>query len=178
MPLPSYPLPIIPARVLINMMEAGQLSISNFDPARLSPTAYHLSPWRVRFHQDLSGSAEFRTMSLEDATYRLVPGEGVVVSVRETIVVRRGIAGQFYPSSRCVEDGLILTSGRLEAGYRQAIILGVFNSSTRTVTLSPDYSLARVSFCWMGSEWAPTEDTVSKEIEGGVERTPEEFLDK
>jgi deoxycytidine triphosphate deaminase len=96
--------------------------------------------------------------------------------VRETIVVPRGVVGHFYPSSRCVEDGLVLTSGRIEAGYHQAIILGVYNSGSRTVSLAADYPLARISFTWLGARWLPEKDTVSGQIEGAVERTPEENL--
>lgn len=176
MNLPDYPLPIIPRQVMLGLVKSGHIQISSFEESKLAPTSYHLCPWRIRFRDEIAAPDVANTVALNAAEYAVVPGESIVASTRETIILPRGIVGTIYPSSRCIEDGLLLTSGRIESGYRQAVILGLYNASSQSVSLSSVYPLARISFAWMGLEWVPEEDTVSNAIGGGVERTPEEAL--
>lgn len=152
----EQPIPVLSNVSICEFKDAGLIEIAPFSEKRLAATAYHLNPYLIRYKKmDLSGELQGGTLSLEDNPYALQSGEHVVVSIREKIILAPGVIGNFFPASACIESGLVLTAGRLDANYKHAIVLGVFNASNDEVLLTPEYQLSRISFSWLGVDNIP-----------------------
>jgi deoxycytidine triphosphate deaminase len=153
---PRQALAMLSNRCIREFMRDGLIRITPFRDELLAPSSYRLRCHRIRFHRvQPGGTLEHGSYSLEDGPYNLSPNEHVVISVEEQIVLSQGLVGTFYPASRCVEAGLILTAGRLDAEYDMAIVFGVFNASGEDVELTSQFEIARVGFTWLGSENMP-----------------------
>ncbi len=147
------PIPVLSNRHVARLLEGGQLTIDPFEAGRLGPTSYRLCPYRLRYHfEDEEGLRPEDKSYLLDAEqgHALRPGEYAVVSPRERISLSQGLIADFFPSSWCIENKLVLTSGRLDAGYTADLVFGVFNGGRTDVILTPDFQLARVTFGWLG----------------------------
>jgi len=154
--LPRGPIPILSNSQIRRFMDHGAIRITPFHPDQLAPTAYRLRPHSVRFQRKREeNEIEVGTFPLSIRPYLLQPKEHVVVSIEEEIVIGKGLVGTFYPASGCVESGLVLTAGRLDADYRHAIVFGVLNASGKEATLDHDFQLARISFTWLGEDNQP-----------------------
>lgn len=154
--LGEQPVPILSNEMIEQCLSESVIRIKPFHSDLLGPTFYGLQPHAVRYHRyDNEGLLEHGRTPLDEDLYRLRPQEYVIVSIEEQITIPQGMVGQFYPASRCIERGLLLTSGRLDAGYERAIVFGVRNASEEDVILSPDRQIARISFCWMGDGHIP-----------------------
>nr|WP_294525202.1 hypothetical protein [uncultured Rhodopila sp.] len=149
----EHPIPVLSNRLILGLIERGDLQIDPFQPERLGATSYQICPYRVRFHvEDEDG------ITLADKIVRLTPGIGrdlrpgeyAVVSPKERIRIAEGFVASFFPSSWCVENQLLLTVGRLDAGYTADLVFGVYNAGISDVRLTAQFQLARVSFGWLG----------------------------
>lgn len=154
--LPHQPIPILSNSQIRRFIDYGAIRITPFHSDQLAPTAYRLRPHSVRFQRrDEEGRIEVGTFPLSVRPYLLQPKEHVVVSIEEEIEIERGLVGTFYPASGCVEAGLVLTAGRLDANYKYAIVFGVLNASDKEAILELNFQLARISFTWLGEDNQP-----------------------
>lgn len=154
----SAAIPVISNTLILRFMESGDIKIDPFSAERLGPTSYQLCPHRLRFHtEDEDGIIlADRVIRLRDEDHReLRPGEYAVVSPREQITLAEGFVADFYPSSWCVENRLVLTAGRLDSGYIGDLVFGVLNAGRFDVSITSQFQLARVTFGWLGSENKP-----------------------
>ena len=130
--LPHDPIPILSNSQILRFIECGAIRITPFHKDKLKPTVYHLFPHSVRFQRKLEeDKTETGTLSLDEHPYALQPKEHVVVSIKEVIFIEFGLVGTFYPASWCVEEGLVLTAGRLDPHYDKAIVFGVLNAADK-----------------------------------------------
>lgn len=139
-------------------MEAGKLSITPFNGDQLAPTAYRLCPHRVKYviWDDDGFEIPQVTVLSDKKTKVLRPGEYVVVSPQEHIELGNGLIADFYPSSWCAERNLLVSSGRLDAGYTSELVFGVYNASRYDVELTKNFQLVRATFAWLGEHNMPT----------------------
>lgn len=158
----AHPIPVLSNVRILNFMRDGMIRINPFAPEQLGPTCYRLRPGRIRFIRYDEGLRDDGTIALheDNVRYRLEPQEHVVVSINEEIEVSPGVVADFYPSSYCIEQRLVLTAGRLDAHYKHAIVFGVFNAGVDSVELTRDFQLARVTFGWLGQQNIPNYDGV------------------
>lgn len=159
--LPACPIPALSNNLLVRLIEAGQIAISNFDPRKLAPTSYQITPGLVRYHVEdedgfpLAGGVRNLAHGGQQAVR---PGEYVVVSPQEVIELAPGFTVDFFPSSWCVENRLVVTAGRLDHSYKGDLVFGVFNAGRYDVTLTSTFQLLRASFSWLGKENLPAYD--------------------
>ena len=78
-----------------------------------------------------------------------------MVSPRERISLEPGLIVDFFPSSWCIENNLLITAGRLDAGYHADLVFGVFNAGKSDVRLTIEFQLIRASFGWLGRNNMP-----------------------
>ena len=105
---------LINNKQIIDLRESGLITITPFDQDCLKAVHYPLCV-RSIFRRDADGSWR-RVHSFDEVRqpFSLEPHEYVVVELRENIVLKEGIIGQFLPASNLIEAGLGLTAGRLE----------------------------------------------------------------
>lgn len=152
------PIPVLSNCLILQQLEAERIVIEPFEADNLAATNYHLLPHRIRFHvEDEDGFLlPDKVIQLrEGETWDISPGEYAVVSPREQIVLTEGFVADFYPSSWCIENNLLLTLGRLDAGYQRDLVFGVFNAGRTNVRLTRNFQLARVTFGWLGRDNIP-----------------------
>lgn len=153
------PIPVLSNRLLLSLLAAERITIDPFNGDRLAPTAYHICPYRLRFHaEDEDGIplADQVVVLQPGKARQLRPGEYAIVSPRERIILSEGFVADFYPSSWCIENKLVLTMGRLDAGYHADLVFGVLNAGRSDVELTSEFQLARVTFGWLGKNNIPT----------------------
>lgn len=156
--LPNTPIPVLSNAWILALLEAGKINIEPFNAGNLGPTAYRLTPHRMRFHfRDEEGLLTPPEIIRLDADHgrELRPGEYVVVSPKEQISIAEGFVADFFPSSWCIENNLLITAGRLDAGYDADLVFGVFNAGRSEMLLSSEFQLIRVTFGWLGAHNIP-----------------------
>jgi deoxycytidine triphosphate deaminase len=152
------PVPVLSNTLILELMAIGRISIKPFDPVQLGPTSYRIRPDLIRFHfeGDDERNSYHRSIALQESDAReLRSGEHVIVSPSEKIQLAKGFIADFFPSSWCIERKLIVTAGRLDAGYEAELVFGVFNAGRVDVTLTRETQLLRASFGWLGSQNIP-----------------------
>ena len=157
--LPDMPIPVLSNRWILKLLEMGTINIEPFDSDLLGPTAYRLTPHRMRFHfrdeEDLLIAPEIVHLDADHGR-ELRPGEYGVISPRERISIAHGFVADFFPSSWCIENKLLVTAGRLDAGYEADLVFGVFNAGRSEILLTSEFQLIRVTFGWLGNQNMPT----------------------
>jgi deoxycytidine triphosphate deaminase len=152
------PISVLSNASILQLLETKKIIIDPFDADHLGPTAYRLTPHRMRFHfEDEEGLLTTPEVIRLDADHgrELRPGEYGVVSPRESISVAEGFIVDFYPSSWCVENKLVITAGRLDAGYTEDLVFGVYNAGRSPVVLTAQFQLIRATFGWLGRSNLP-----------------------
>jgi deoxycytidine triphosphate deaminase len=147
------PIPVLSNRLILEMMKMGKIKIGDYDPAMLGPTNYRLRANKVRFHQyhEDGFAVADGIVSLENGKDRVLhPGDSVVVSPKETILLDEGLIAEFYPASFCIENNLIVTAGRLDAKYHNSLVFGLYNAGSEDFTIKSSTEFLRVSFSWLG----------------------------
>ena len=133
---------------ILVLLKEKKLVIEPIDEQSFSQYAYRLKPSEVRFtYRGQQGQVKTEILSLKDSPFELEALAHCVVALQERILLNPGFVGQLFPSSHCIEKGLILTVGRIEPGYDKALVLGVFNASRIPTTLSNETEIARISIC-------------------------------
>lgn len=149
----KQPIPVLSNRMILEFMKSDRIRIGDYDPEMLGPTSYRLRASKIRFHQaDEDGIPLVDgTADLEKSGSRTIhPGEYVVFSPKETILITEGLVADFYPASHCIEQNLTVTAGRLDANYHQSLVFGLYNGGSNDFTITKSSQLLRVSFGWMG----------------------------
>jgi deoxycytidine triphosphate deaminase len=139
-------------------MDAGHISIDPFHAERLGPTSYRICPYRLRFNvEDEEGLRVPAQVSVLSAgkERELRSGEYAIVSPEEKISLSEGFVADFFPSSWCIENKLLITAGRLDTNYSADLVFGIFNAGRSDVILSNSTQLLRVTFGWLGSDNMP-----------------------
>jgi len=128
-------------------LREGVINIEPFRPSALRKYAYRLFPHTIRVsRRDNKGQLLSSEVSLDENGFSLEPRQHCVVSIEETVMLSPGLLGTIFPSSNCIELGVVLTVGRIEPGYTRAIVLGVFNAGQDSLELHPGFELARLAF--------------------------------
>lgn len=159
--LPDTPVPVLSNDWIGRLMGAKKIIIDPYDAERLAPTAYRLTSHRMRFYvRDEEGLHSIpEIINLENDNGReLRPGEYGVISPKEKIYLVDGFVADFYPSSWCIENNLLVTAGRLDARYNADLVFGVFNAGRSEVALTANFQLVRASFGWLGKKNIPSYD--------------------
>ena len=140
-------------------MNDDLVTIEGFHRNRLAPTAYQLKPYRIRvYNEDEEGLGPVtKVMNLSNVrAYTLMPGEYISVTPEEKISVAEGFIADFFPSSWCIENRIVLTLGRLDAHYEGDLVFGVFNAGRDSISLTRDFQLCRMTIAWLGKQNMPT----------------------
>lgn len=149
----KHPIPVLSNRLILEMMRLEKIKIGDYDPAMLGPTNYRLRANKVRFHQyhEDGFAVADGVVSLENGKDRVIhPGDYVVISPKETILLEEGLIAEFYPASFCIENSLVVTAGRLDAKYHNSLVFGLYNGGSEDFTIKSSTELLRVSFSWLG----------------------------
>lgn len=146
------PIPVLSNGTILKLMDADLIRMSDFNPEKLSATAYQLSAHNIRFRNDDEDGVgpQERVYSLKDHAKSIRPGEYAIVSPKEYIELSEGLVADFYPSSWCIDKHLVLTAGRLDAHYKGYLIFGVYNAGRLDVEITSSTQIARATFCWLG----------------------------
>ena len=125
----------------------GIIKINPFDPEKLEANHYRLSVESIKvIETDDIGVVEIYDKNLDEQYHPLESKQYVIVRIKETSQLGRGMFGEFYPASLNIENGLILNCGRLNSYYDKAIHFGLFNAGPYEFALKKGYEVARIQF--------------------------------
>lgn len=130
-----------------------KITIDPFEPSDLGLAHYRLHPSRIYTLTQSAGVV--RPQCVYDrvhngGTFSLDPHLYVLVEIRERVVLPDGMFGRLVATSRMIERGLSLESGKLDAGYgdllgeRAPLFVALRNNLTSEVTLSVDDAVAHL----------------------------------
>ena len=113
-------------------VDEGRLRIEPFDPQSVEPASYDL-----RVGSQAVSSADQKKVDLAKTGFvRVKPGDFVIVSTHEKLVLDNQHAARFGLTSRYSRQGLIATTGaQVDPGFRGRLFVGLTNLSTKTITL-------------------------------------------
>ena len=153
---------ILSDRSLREQIDAGRILIEPFDPTCVQPSSIDVkigNLFRV-FRNHTSGVIDVKTNQEdltelitipEDGVFMLHPGEFVLGSTLERIVVPDDLVSRIEGKSSLGRLGLIIhsTAGFIDAGFDGHVTLELTNIATLPITLYPGMKIGQVSFMQM-----------------------------
>ena len=140
---------LINNKQITDLREAGIITITPFDQKLLKAVHYPLHVKSV-YRREPDGTWRRRQSFDEDTQpFILEPHEYVVVEIREAVVLKEGILGQFLTASNLIEGGLGLTAGRIEYPFGQrgeTIRFGVCNQLNVPNQINSYHHVAYIQF--------------------------------
>ncbi|MEK7596847.1 MAG: dCTP deaminase [Patescibacteria group bacterium] len=147
----------------------------------LVPKSWHLTP-RGREalsldHFDKKRPEYFEVIELEQGQYfELLPGEYVIVSTLEKIIMPRDIMAVLYPRSSVNRRGLSVDlTGIVDCGYEGQLVVPVRNNTGhQTIRLYPGERFCQIVFEETGEEITDTTNRYSKRdiVHGAIRSNP------
>ncbi len=138
------------------MVQEKTITISPFRQERLKLAHYALRPAAVlsvgKINEKNSREIKLKCSFENGTPCEFSPGEYAIVEVEEFISLADGIVGQFLISSNLIENGFLLSAGKLDPGYgtlqgkRQKLRFGVTNMLSTKNFLSPNDGFAHIYF--------------------------------
>lgn len=128
---------------ILEAIQAGEITISGFDPARLQPASYDLllgdkwiRPFRTRSPVHQTGGIP------------LTPDLFILAETAETITLAPNIAARIEGRSTLGRKGIMVhvTAGFIDPGFSGKITLEIKNLSNQTHTLTPGMGISQLSF--------------------------------
>jgi hypothetical protein len=123
------------------------IKITPFDKERLKHPWYALYPYRIWSDlQHKLDKTHTGVIELDHESYELGPKEYAEVIIEERIILSEGIVGLFIPASFSIEQGILITAGKLDSNYSAAIKFGVFNAKWHPVGIYRSIPIVYIAF--------------------------------
>ncbi len=129
----------------------GKIKIIPFEKDRLQVCQYKLSAGRVLYrYADTDDSVVNQGKhDLDDGEYEFRPHEYVRIEVKENVMLGASIVGRFIPASALIDNGFVLTAGKIDPKYGEGgekIYFGLLNALNMHNRISKATDLAYVEF--------------------------------
>jgi deoxycytidine triphosphate deaminase len=145
--------------------EEKRINIIPYDEKKLKSNWYALHPYNVLIDVETQiDEPNYEAKSLRKEEYYIIePKDYIEIEVEERIILDNGIVGLFVPSSHIIEEGIMLTAGKLDSNYQGVIKFGAFNAKDRPVNLWKHLPVAYLLI--FGSEERVKEDLYLSEYD-------------
>jgi len=124
-------------------MERGEIKMEFYEPKMLQPASYDM-----RIGKRLLVSGNERELNLEKAgSFNLKAGEFALLTTVENITLSNNIVGHVGLKSYYTRKGVIVLAGlQIDPGFSGILILGVYNASSRSISLEYMNPICTVEF--------------------------------
>ena len=124
-------------------MERGEIKMEFYEPKMLQPASYDM-----RIGKRLLVSGNERELDLEKAgSFNLKAGEFALLTTVENITLSNNIVGHIGLKSYYTRKGVIVLAGlQIDPGFSGILILGVYNASSRKISLEYMNPICTVEF--------------------------------
>lgn len=139
---------------IIRLRKSGQLTLEPFDPTRLKVAHYKLTPrtvWTPVTKADGTGSRTMAHSFEDEPQFVFEPNAYHLFEVAETVLLPKGVVGNFVPVSEFALRGFALVAGMLDSGYgriagrTQKLLFGVKNLLDEKNLFDRNFGLAHLS---------------------------------
>ena len=118
---------------IIEMLNNGELKISNFDPKSLTPNGYDLKVDEI--YVESVGK-----------TYSIGPKKFFIVLSMEYFIFPSDIYGQIWLRTTFARKGIFISAGLIDAGFEGKLNIMSFNSSDNEIKIERGERYAQVIF--------------------------------
>ena len=124
-------------------MKNGEIKIDNYEKEMLKPESYDM---RVEKKALISGNEEEINLNIR-GSISLKAGEFALVTTRENVTLANNIVGHIGLKSYYVRKGVVVLAGlQIDPGFSGVLVLGVYNASSRSISLDYLNSICTVEF--------------------------------
>lgn len=89
---------------------------------------------------------EFYNKANIDNGYKMMPGEYVLIKVKESFNLPRNVVAHIRPRTTYTRLGLLLCDQHINPTFQGTLYLGMFNATTRVVELYPNLIIGQIVF--------------------------------
>lgn len=124
-------------------MKNGEIKIDNYEEEMLQPASYDM---RVGEKALISGNEVEINLNIR-GSFSLKAGEFALVTTRENVTLANNIVGHIGLKSYYVRKGIVVLAGlQIDPGFSGVLVLGVYNASSRSISLDYLNSICTVEF--------------------------------
>lgn len=156
-------------------MEKGEIKMESFEPKMLQSASYDM-----RIGSELLISGKEQDIDLgQQGSINLKAGQFALMATQENITLAKNIVGHIGLKSYYVRKGVVVLAGlQIDPGFSGVLILGIYNASSRSVSLEYLNSICTIEFYRLSK---PVEKPFSRtelgeQKEGRIPRMDREYL--
>lgn len=124
-------------------MKNGEIKIDNYEEEMLQSASYDM---RVGEKALISGNEVEINLNVR-GSISLKAGEFALVTTRENVTLANNIVGHIGLKSYYVRKGIVVLAGlQIDPGFSGVLVLGVYNASSRSISLDYLNSICTVEF--------------------------------
>ena len=124
-------------------MKNGEIKIDNYEKEMLQSASYDM---RLGEKALISGNEEEINLNIR-GSISLKAGEFALVTTRENVTLANNIVGHIGLKSYYVRKGVVVLAGlQIDPGFSGVLVLGVYNASSRSISLDYLNSICTVEF--------------------------------
>lgn len=124
-------------------MEKGEIKIENFQKEMLQAASYDM---RVGERMLISGKDEEINLDVR-GSISLKAGEFALITTRENVTLANNMVGHIGLKSYYVRKGVVVLAGlQIDPGFTGILVLGVYNASSRSISIDYLNSICTVEF--------------------------------
>lgn len=158
--------------------------IENFEEDNLQSESYDLrlgdeisildrTPRIISVKNDKDLETLYETKKLDESGYSLIPGEYVLVKIKEKINLPDNLNAHIRPRTRFTRLGLIVSDQHCNSTYCGNLQVGIFNATNSTIQIFPDINICQIVFEELKS--IPTPNKQYKNKKNAAYQNEEEF---
>jgi len=156
-------------------MKKGEIKMESFEPKMLQSASYDM-----RIGSELLISGKEQDIDLgQQGSINLKAGQFALMATQENITLAKNIVGYIGLKSYYVRKGVVVLAGlQIDPGFSGVLILGIYNASSRSVSLEYLNSICTIEFYRLAK---PVEKPFSRtelgeQKEGRIPRMDREYL--
>lgn len=115
----------------------------------------------------------YKTKKLGENGYFLIPGEYVLVKIKEKINLPDNLNAHIRPRTRFTRLGLIVSDQHCNSTYCGNLQIGIFNATNSTIQIFPNINICQIVFEELKS--IPSSDKQYKNKKNAAYQNEEEF---
>lgn len=131
--------------------------IENFEEDNLQSESYDLrlgdeisildrTPRIISVKNNKDLETLYETKKLDESGYSLIPGEYVLVKIKEKINLPDNLNAHIRPRTRFTRLGLIVSDQHCNSTYCGNLQIGIFNATNSTIQIFPDINICQIVF--------------------------------
>lgn len=131
------------------------------------------TPRTISVKSDTDLESLYETKKLDESGYPLIPGEYVLVQIKEKIKLPDNLNAHIRPRTRFTRLGLVISDQHCNSTYTGNLQVGILNATNSTIMIFPNINICQIVFDELKS--IPSEEKQYKNKKTAAYQNEKEF---